>query len=98
MVDELKNKKKCDLIIVVGHVGNIQESEDHTTSLAIAEKVPGIDIFIDGHSHSKFEKPERVGGTYIVSANEWGKFMGKGRVTIKDGKMTAFDWKKPTQA
>ena len=92
MVDELKNKKKCDLIIVVGHVGNIQESEDHTTSLAIAEKVPGIDIFIDGHSHSKFEKPERVGGTYIVSANEWGKFMGKGRVTIKDGKMTAFDW------
>ncbi|MGI5172840.1 5'-nucleotidase C-terminal domain-containing protein [Treponema sp. OMZ 840] len=91
-VAELRNKKKCDIVIVVGHVGNIKESEDHTTSLMVAESVPGIDLFIDGHSHAKFEKPIQVGNTYIVSANEWGKFIGKGRLTIKNGKLIAFDW------
>ncbi len=92
IVAELRNKKKCDIVIVVGHVGSIKESEDHITSLMVAENVPGIDLFIDGHSHAKFEKPLQVGNTYIVSANEWGKFMGKGRITVKNGKLTSFDW------
>ena len=48
----------------------------------LAEAVTGIDLIIDGHSHTYFDKPQYVNGTPIVSANEWGKFMGEGVFTI----------------
>jgi 5'-nucleotidase/UDP-sugar diphosphatase len=54
--------------------------------------VPGIDIIVDGHSHSKFDVPQKIEGVYIVTANEWGKFMGQGKLSIVDGKLTRFDW------
>jgi 5'-nucleotidase/UDP-sugar diphosphatase len=85
-------KKKVDIIIGLTHIGDVQEYADHVTSPMLAEAVPGIDIIIDGHSHSFFEAPKRVGGTWIVTANEWGKYVGKGIITVEAGRMTGFDW------
>jgi 5'-nucleotidase/UDP-sugar diphosphatase len=34
-----------------------------------------------------------VGSTYIVSANEWGKYVGEGKLSVADGKLVKFDWK-----
>jgi 5'-nucleotidase/UDP-sugar diphosphatase len=85
-------KKKVDIIIGLTHIGDVQEYADHVTSPMLAEAVPGIDIIIDGHSHSFFEEPKQVGGTWIVTANEWGKYVGKAVITIEAGTMTGFDW------
>jgi len=92
-VDLLITKENVDFIIALTHIGDKQEADDHVTSPALASQVTGIDIIIDGHSHTKFEGPLKVGNTYIVSANEWGKFVGEGRLGIVDGKIVNFAWK-----
>lgn len=49
-VDALK-ADGCDVIICLGHLGIDAESTGNR-SIDLLEKVEGIDIFIDGHSHS----------------------------------------------
>ena len=92
-VNILRNDEKVDLLILLGHIGSVEEAENQNTSLNIAASVAGIDLIIDGHSHSKFEEPLVINNTPIVSANEWGKFMGEGHFKIIDGKVDSFDWK-----
>ncbi|MFI3258095.1 MAG: 5'-nucleotidase C-terminal domain-containing protein [Spirochaetales bacterium] len=92
MVDVLKNKEKVDIVIALGHLGSVQESADHITSYAVINAVDGIDIFIDGHSHTYFEEPVLENGTLLVSANEWGKFVGQMDLVIKNGEIIAYDW------
>jgi 5'-nucleotidase/UDP-sugar diphosphatase len=89
----LREKEKVDIVIGLTHIGDVQEMPGHVTSPALAAAVPGIDIIVDGHSHSFFESSKKVGETYIVSANEWGKYVGEGNLSIVDGKLVKFDWK-----
>jgi len=91
-VSILRGKEKADIIIAITHIGDVKEAPDHVTSLELAEAVPGIDIIVDGHSHSFMEAPFKVKDTYIVSANEWGKYVGEGKLTIKGGKLFDFTW------
>jgi 5'-nucleotidase/UDP-sugar diphosphatase len=93
MVDILRKKQKVDIVIALSHLGNVKEAPDHVTSLELAAAVPGIDIIVDGHSHSFFAAPEKVGNTYIVTANEWGKYVGQGKLTVQGKKLTGFDWR-----
>lgn len=92
MADYLKNKKKCDVIIVLGHLGSVEEAAGQNTSIKLAENVPEIDLIIDGHSHTMFTEPLVVNGIPIVSANEWGKYVGKADLTIVDGEITDIEW------
>ncbi|MDR0389524.1 MAG: 5'-nucleotidase C-terminal domain-containing protein [Spirochaetaceae bacterium] len=89
----LKEKAKADIIIGLTHIGDVKEDENHVTSLELAAAVPGIDIIVDAHSHSFFEAPKLVGGAYIVSANEWGKYVGQGRLSVRDGNLVGFEWR-----
>jgi 5'-nucleotidase/UDP-sugar diphosphatase len=91
-VEALK-KEKVDLIIGLTHIGDVKEGPDHITSPELAAAVPGIDIIVDGHSHSFFEAPKKAGNTYIVTANEWGKYVGYGKISIRDGELAGFTWK-----
>jgi 5'-nucleotidase/UDP-sugar diphosphatase len=92
MVDILRNIEKVDIIIGLTHMGDVKETEDHITSVELASAVEGIDIIVDGHSHSYFEIPKRSGDTWIVSANEMGKYMGFGKISVRNGKLAGFDW------
>lgn len=49
-VDELE-KAGADLIVCLGHLGIADESTGNR-SIDVCENVTGIDLFIDGHSHS----------------------------------------------
>ncbi len=91
-VDILRNKEKCDIVIVLGHLGDIEEAAGQNTSLKIAELVNGIDIIVDGHAHSFFEEAKKVNNTWIVSSNEWGKYVGTGTLTVVDGALVDFTW------
>ncbi|MCL2211952.1 MAG: 5'-nucleotidase C-terminal domain-containing protein [Treponema sp.] len=92
VVDILKNTEKVDIIIGLTHMGDVKETDDHITSIDLATEIEGIDIVVDAHSHSFFEIPKRIGDTYIVTANEWGKYIGYGRILLINGKMEGFSW------
>ncbi|MDR0567944.1 MAG: 5'-nucleotidase C-terminal domain-containing protein [Spirochaetaceae bacterium] len=91
-VDFLKNREQVDIVIGLTHLGDVRESPDHVTSIDIASAVSGIDIIVDGHSHSYFDTAKKLGSTYIVTANEWGKYLGAGRLTVVNRKLAGFDW------
>jgi 5'-nucleotidase/UDP-sugar diphosphatase len=93
MVEILRGREKADIVIALTHIGDVKEAPDHVTSPELAAAVPGIDIIVDGHSHSFFETPRQEGNTYIVSANEWGKYVGHGKLTVRGGKLAGFEWK-----
>jgi 5'-nucleotidase/UDP-sugar diphosphatase len=92
-INLLRNREKVDVVIALVHMGDIQEDADHVTSLMLASSVSGINIIVDGHSHSKFETPKMAGDTFVVTANQWGQFVGEGRLSIVDGRLVRFVWK-----
>jgi 5'-nucleotidase/UDP-sugar diphosphatase len=97
VVKILKEQEKADIIIGITHIGDVQEDPTHVTSPLLASVVPGIDIIIDGHSHTDFMikyygKPLKVGDTYSVSAWEWGKEVGQAKLKVANGKLVDFDW------
>jgi len=92
VVNLLRNTEKVDIVIGLVHMGDVKEAEDHITSVDLAAAVEGIDILVDGHSHSYFEIPKKAGDTWIVTANEMGKYMGFGRITVRNGKLDNFEW------
>lgn len=92
-VQQVRAVEKADIVIVLGHLGLVEETEGQVTSKKLAENVSGIDLIVDGHSHTYMEKPEIVNGVPIVSANEQGKYAGEGVLHIVDGKVIGFDWK-----
>ena len=64
-VDSLK-AEGCDIIVCLGHLGIDAESAGNC-STDLLENVEGIDIFIDGHSHSDLEAiMKATGGTGMV--------------------------------
>ncbi len=73
MVDQLK-KEEVNIIIALSHVGLDQESNPKSTD--IAEGVEGIDLIIDGHSHTTLEEGLWVGDTLIVQTGEYLKNVG----------------------
>ena len=50
-------------------------------------KVPGIDLIVGGHSHTKIMEPVVVGKTLIVQAWEKGKVLGVLDLEVENGKV-----------
>ena len=74
-VKEIKEKENVDMIVCLSHSGtNADESKSEDEILA--KSVPEIDLIISGHTHSLLPEPIRHGDTYIVSAGEYGKYLG----------------------
>ena len=92
VVNILRNIENVDIVIGLTHMGDVKETDDHITSIDLAKAIDGIDIVIDGHSHSYFEAPRKAGNAWIVSSNEWGKYVGYAKLTVLNGKLTGFDW------
>lgn len=61
------------IVIALSHAGtNAGKGEDYE----LAEAVQGIDLIISGHTHTTLEEPIQVGDTWIVSAGEYGRYLG----------------------
>ncbi|MBN2617810.1 MAG: 5'-nucleotidase C-terminal domain-containing protein [Spirochaetales bacterium] len=88
LVPELR--KKADIVIALVHMGLYDN--DLEGSRKLAANVPGIDLIIDGHSHTMIKEPVVVKGIPIVQARHWGLYMGNGTLKIKDGKVVSFNW------
>lgn len=84
IVNQLKDK--VDVIVALSHLG-LDESSTYRSDI-VAEKVSGIDIIIDGHSHTTLQEGKEVNETLIVQAGEYGKNLGYVDLYIEDGKIT----------
>ena len=61
------------VVICLSHSGtSAGQGEDYE----MAQKVTDIDVIVSGHTHTTLDKPIEVNGTYIVSAAEYGKYLG----------------------
>jgi len=74
-----------DIIILLGHIGLDENTE--ITSEDIATSVPGIDVIIDGHSHTVLPNGLMVGDTLIVSTGEYMKNLGVFTLTVQNGEI-----------
>ncbi len=83
MVKTLK-AEGAQVIIAAAHLGD----EGDFTSATLATKVAGIDLILDGHSHSTYEAGKVVNNTLIVSAGEKTKNIGHVELTLTNGALT----------
>jgi 5'-nucleotidase/UDP-sugar diphosphatase len=77
-------KRQADLILVLSHCGYPVDRE-------LAAQVPGIDVIVGGHTHTKILHPQVVDHTIIVQAWEHAKALGILRLTISEGKIVKFN-------
>ncbi len=85
MVAELEGK--VDVIVALAHLGVDKASID--TSEKVAMAVDGIDIIIDGHSHTTLPEGMMVGDTLIASAGSYDKNLGVVTVNVDGDVITA---------
>lgn len=81
-----------DMVIALVHMGIEDEGDSYTTSLELAKRVRGIDLIIDGHSHTFMKTPAVVNNTRIVSAYQYGHYIGVGKIVVKNKRLLEFDW------
>jgi 2',3'-cyclic-nucleotide 2'-phosphodiesterase (5'-nucleotidase family) len=84
LVDEVR--ERADYVIVLAHLGLDTDGSYGVTSKFVAENLKGIDLIVDGHSHSVLENGLRVGDTLIVSAGEYMKNVGVVEIAVRNGK------------
>jgi len=74
-------RKKADVVVVLSHLGYENDEK-------LAKEVPGIDVIVGGHSHTRLEHPKiirhderpgafELGGTIIVQAYQWAGELGR---------------------
>ncbi|AWB44023.1 multifunctional 2',3'-cyclic-nucleotide 2'-phosphodiesterase/5'-nucleotidase/3'-nucleotidase [Paenibacillus sp. CAA11] len=63
-------RPKVDLVVVMSHLGLALDKE-------LAEKVPGIDLILGGHTHHLLQQPLFVQGTAVAAAEKFGHYVGK---------------------
>ncbi|GHT98009.1 metallophosphatase [Betaproteobacteria bacterium] len=97
MVTLLRGKYGVDLVVALTHVGT--DSFNTPNAQYIAAHAPGIDLVVDGHSHT-VEPGLRVGGALIVSTGSYLEYLGqvavdrddKGRVLLESRLIPAADF------
>lgn len=82
-------KPQVDVMVGLVHLGdNTVLNTD--TSLVLARQVAGIDVLVDGHSHTVLPNGHVENGVLIAQAGEYGKYLGLLKVTVgKDGVQSA---------
>jgi 5'-nucleotidase len=81
MVQALRGKEKCDLVICLSHLGYSYDTEK-IDDRKLATQVSGIDLILGGHTHTFMEKPEVLrhenGHETMINQVGWsGLFLGR---------------------
>jgi len=88
MVPQLTDRS--DILIALTHLGyypNAAHGSNAPGSVSLARAVNGIDVIVDGHTHTMLESPDVQNNTIIVQAGEYGKYLGRLDLTYSNGKL-----------
>jgi len=89
--------EKSDIIIVLSHLGYYEEGKapnlpvEYTTSNELAKAIDGIDLIIDGHTHSRLDPPVIINDTIIAQAGANSKYIGRIDLWVDSGRIV--DWR-----
>lgn len=89
-VAKIRANEDVDMIVCVSHSGT-WEDEEKSEDEILAKAVPELDLIISGHTHTKLDEPIQHGDTYIVSAGEYGKYLGSLAMSRKDNGRWSLD-------
>src|SRR6266568_7968659 len=70
LVNELRDAKKADLVVLLSHNGL-------STDLKMAGRVRGLDVVLGGHTHDGLPAPIMVGRTLVINSGAHGKFLSR---------------------
>jgi sulfur-oxidizing protein SoxB len=76
----------ADLIVMLSHNG-------FDVDRKLAEKVPGIDVILAGHTHDAIPQLTKVGQTLIVASGSNGKFLSRLDLDVQDKKIANFSYR-----
>ena len=83
-VDVLRNQEKCDLVIILSHMGLSQQ-----IALGNHPDCEGVDYIFGADTHERVRTPIQAKYTKIVEPGAFGSFVGKLDIEVVDGKMGA---------
>lgn len=87
-VKQLKDEN-VDFIIALVHLGDDASSDN--TSIKLAEQVEGIDVIVDGHSHTELQEGNMVNDVLIVQAGSYTKNIGIVKLEFEDKEWTKYE-------
>ncbi len=91
-----KLHKKADLVIAATHMGHYKDGNyggNAPGDVTLARTVPGIDVIVGGHSQNPLFEPDVQSGTLILQAHEWGKYVGRLDLVIKNGEIVSSEYR-----
>ncbi len=77
----------AQVIVAITHLG--VEPNGGTTSPDLAQQAPGIDVIVDGHSHTPLPQGMMVGHTLIAQAGNYEQYVGQVTLGLEDGKVVS---------
>ncbi|MCK8487453.1 bifunctional metallophosphatase/5'-nucleotidase [Paenibacillus glucanolyticus] len=80
-IRKLRVEDKCDLVIVLSHMGL-------PLDVKAASNIEGIDIILSGHSHDRLTHPIRQNGTWIIQSGASSSFLGQFELNFESGMIT----------
>jgi 2',3'-cyclic-nucleotide 2'-phosphodiesterase (5'-nucleotidase family) len=83
IIDLLRIKEKVDLIVLISHLGFIQD-------MKLLSEVQGIDVCLSGHTHNRLYKPVLKGKTIVIQSGCHGSFLGRLDLKIVDGQIVDY--------
>ncbi len=86
LVDELREQKKVDLVVLLSHNGI-------AVDLKLASRVRGLDVILGGHTHDALPEPILVGKTIVINSGAHGKFLSRLDLEVKGQRVAAYRYK-----
>jgi len=86
LVEELRDLKRVDLVVLLSHNGL-------STDVKMARRVRGIDVILGGHTHDGLPRPIVVGRTLVINSGAHGKFLSRLDLDVSGGQVRAHSYK-----
>lgn len=79
--------KGADFIVAIGHLGIDESTKEGERSEGVIKAVPGIDLFIDGHSHTALPEGKVIGSALLAQTGSYTNNLGKITLTFDGNKI-----------
>ena len=86
LVNELRDTRRVDLVVVLSHNGI-------TADLKLAARVSGIDVILGGHTHDALPAPIEVGRTLVINSGSHGKFLSRLDLDVRAHRVTGYRYR-----